>query len=414
MRIDDYLRSVDPAVADWFALGWEDLISGIMPVEVTLEQLPRSLSTEGRHLGLEYIPIPGNSEDEGIGQVLVVVSDRTQQIRHQQAEALRQEQLALFHHHRRDPDGLALFVRDASALVAGLSERSWGDVATCRRWLHTLKGNALSMDLKAFGAAIHALEDASLAEEREPSRSEVAAIAEQWSVIADAVATFGGRSSGDLLVTPERIRKLEAAVQADGTPAEVVTMVRELTWRPAAHRLAALGAQATALAERLGKELTVTVDGGEVFLASGELDALWGPLTHLIRNAVDHGIEAPDTRIEQEKSPKGALTLRCVETGGALHIEVADDGAGVDWDRVQAKAEAIGLPNDTEADRVAALFADGLSTAEVVTDTSGRGVGMSALKQVVDDLGGTITLHSVRGVGTTWTVRVPRRQAEAA
>ena len=129
---------------------------------------------------------------------------------------------------------------------------------------------------------------------------------------------------------------------------------------------------------------------------------------------VDHGLDDVDTRVARGKSPVGKVGLRCFDGRGELLIEVSDDGGGVAWDAVRAKAASLGLPAETREDLEAALFADGLSTAEQVTDTSGRGVGMSALLATVQQLGGTIHLQTEAGEGTTWSIRVPRALAVAA
>jgi len=136
-----------------------------------------------------------------------------------------------------------------------------------------------------------------------------------------------------------------------------------------------------------------------------------------VRNAVDHGLESPDERIAAGKPEAGRLQLVARYTNDALVIEVVDDGRGIVWDRVREKAEAAGLPSATEHDLVKALFSDGVSTADEVSETSGRGVGLAAVDSVVRELGGEIAVQSELGKGTRFTFtfsgRAPRRASMA-
>jgi two-component system chemotaxis sensor kinase CheA len=130
-------------------------------------------------------------------------------------------------------------------------------------------------------------------------------------------------------------------------------------------------------------------------------------MVHVIRNAVDHGIETAERRVQAQKSEKAKLMLRSRVERDHLILEVGDDGKGVDWDRVRKKAEERGLPHDTQKDLVSALFSDGLSTREQVDTTSGRGVGMSAVREAAQDLGGDVDVWSEPGQGTIIRIDLP-------
>ena len=139
----------------------------------------------------------------------------------------------------------------------------------------------------------------------------------------------------------------------------------------------------------------------------------WSALVHLVRNAVDHGLESPAERILAGKPAAGALVLRTLREGDDVVLEVSDDGGGIDWSAVTARARSAGLPCDTPADLEAALFHDGLSTKDGVTELSGRGVGLGAMRGVCRDLGGTLDLTTTRGHGTTWRFRIPASSPSA-
>lgn len=177
---------------------------------------------------------------------------------------------------------------------------------------------------------------------------------------------------------------------------------------PIERRLARAGEQASALAKRLDKgDIHIEVDGGDCYLQAEHWQSFWGAFVHVVRNAVDHGLEPPTEREENGKPPQGRLSLRASQGPKRFTIEIEDDGRGINWPKVQAKAQAKGLPHSSQADLLAALFADGVSTTNQVSDVSGRGVGMGALKAAIEDLGGDIQVHSQPQRGTRWQFHFP-------
>ena len=164
------------------------------------------------------------------------------------------------------------------------------------------------------------------------------------------------------------------------------------------------------LAAKLGKKVEFATRGAATELDKGLIERIVDPLTHLVRNSVDHGIEMPEKRRDSGKSETGKLTLSAAHQGGNIVIEVSDDGGGLNRDRILAKAKSQGLPvSDAmpDADVWQLIFAPGFSTAEVVTDVSGRGVGMDVVKRNITAMGGTVDIRSVPGSGTTIAISLP-------
>ncbi|QSA98691.1 chemotaxis protein CheW [Methylococcus sp. EFPC2] len=164
------------------------------------------------------------------------------------------------------------------------------------------------------------------------------------------------------------------------------------------------------LAGKLKKEVNFRTQGEATELDKGLIEKITDPLTHLVRNSLDHGIEMPEERIAKGKDPKGNLTLRAFHQGGNVVIEVQDDGAGLDRAKLLAKARERGLNvSDAMTDQEVwgLIMAPGFSTAEVITDVSGRGVGMDVVKRNIESLGGRVEIDSVYGAGTTMTIRLP-------
>jgi two-component system chemotaxis sensor kinase CheA len=164
------------------------------------------------------------------------------------------------------------------------------------------------------------------------------------------------------------------------------------------------------LAGKLGKQVDFKTLGENTELDKGLIEKITDPLTHLVRNSLDHGIETPDKRVAAGKSPKGTLTLKASHQGGNIVIEVMDDGAGLNRERILAKAREKGLAvHDGMPDHEVwqLIFAPGFSTAEQVTDVSGRGVGMDVVKKNIEGLGGKVELASSPGHGTRTVIRLP-------
>lgn len=164
------------------------------------------------------------------------------------------------------------------------------------------------------------------------------------------------------------------------------------------------------LAGKLDKQVELKMVGENTELDKGFIEKLSDPLTHLVRNSLDHGIEAPDVRRAKGKKETGLLTLRAFHEGGSIVIEVTDDGAGLRRDKILAKARESGLPvTDSMSDSEvwALIFEPGFSTAAEVTDVSGRGVGMDVVRKNIVAMGGRIDISSMVDIGTTMTIRLP-------
>ncbi|ALK08271.1 chemotaxis protein CheW [Blastochloris viridis] len=167
------------------------------------------------------------------------------------------------------------------------------------------------------------------------------------------------------------------------------------------------------LANELGKSIELETVGAETELDRQVLDLIKDPLTHMVRNSADHGLEGPEERRANGKSETGTIRLSAFHEGGHIIIEIADDGRGLHTEKIKAKAIANGLINEVDAEKMSEnqiqkfIFAPGFSTAAKVTSVSGRGVGMDVVRTNIDQIGGAIDLKSVYGEGTTVTIKIP-------
>lgn len=167
------------------------------------------------------------------------------------------------------------------------------------------------------------------------------------------------------------------------------------------------------LAKNAKKEVDLVLEGAETELDKTILEAIKDPLTHIVRNSIDHGIELPEARIKKSKVPNGKLTLRAYHQGGQVIIEVSDDGAGLNIEKIKKKAVEKGiitaekLTSWSDKEAIALVFKPGFSTAETVTNISGRGVGMDVVRTNIEKLGGTVDIQSEVNEGTTIRIKIP-------
>ena len=164
------------------------------------------------------------------------------------------------------------------------------------------------------------------------------------------------------------------------------------------------------LASKLGKKVEFVTMGESTELDKGLVEKITDPLTHLVRNSCDHGVEMPEERVRSGKPEAGTITLSAAHQGGSIVIEVRDDGRGMSREKILKKARERGLEVSDQmpdADVWQLIFAPGFSTAEVVTDVSGRGVGMDVVKRNITALNGTVEIDSAEGYGMRVSVRLP-------
>jgi two-component system, chemotaxis family, sensor kinase CheA len=204
---------------------------------------------------------------------------------------------------------------------------------------------------------------------------------------------------------------LEANAQIMGLVEEVRDSALKLRMVPIGTTFNRLQRVVRDVSSDLGKDIALVISGGDTEVDKSVAEQIGDPLMHLVRNAIDHGIQNPQYRIERGKSAKGTLTLNAYHESGSIVIEVSDDGVGLNKDKIFAKAIERGLvqpgSNLSDKDIYALIFEPGFSTAEQVSNLSGRGVGMDVVKQNVTALRGTIEINSIKAVGTTFRIHLP-------
>ena len=161
----------------------------------------------------------------------------------------------------------------------------------------------------------------------------------------------------------------------------------------------------------LNKKINLVIEGEDTELDKSVVEDLLDPIMHCVRNSVDHGVESPEARLKAGKSETGTVLLKASNEGNLIVIDIADDGAGIDAEKVKQKAISKGLIHPdkelTDQEAYQLIFMPGFSTAEKITNVSGRGVGLDVVKTMIDKLNGTVSVSSEKGKGTTFSIKIP-------
>lgn len=399
-------------------LAWDQVVEGFLPISVALDQMPRRATIRGRHYALEYKAICGGSYDpddprfdhRDFQGVLLVITDITEEVKRLRNDAEQREQIAIFEHLRDDRQAFQQFVKECDALVADLSSGAITDVRQATRAAHTLKGNCASFDVTSVTEIAHRLETHMVELDALPSSDQIAELVRGWRAFTERVRNLSHASGEPVAeVTHEELDQLLSLVTRGASHAEIGARLTRWKHERVAVRLRRAAEQARGLAKKLGKgEIVVDVRAPkDVRLPEEPWAPFWATFVHLLRNAVDHGLETPEERTQAGKPAEGHITLTAALDAREFVIEVSDDGRGIDWSRIRQKASQRGLPHATEHDLVEALFTDGVTTKDQVTNVSGRGVGLSAIREAARALSGTVAVTSRAGAGATFSFRFP-------
>ena len=404
--LDDLLGIAGTSEAVDLTLGVDQVFDDTLPDALAVDQIPSRFVVRGRVLHLEGRVVRREGRVEAI---LFTVTDVTA------LEAARREARA----HAAlvgllsQRAAFLLFLGDTTAQLAAATQ-AIDDQAFARRVLHTVKGSASCFRLDDLAALVHTVEgQAHLAADdlRRVDDHLGAFLREHEDILGIR------RDAADIRLTPEHLSALQRLldpVDADG----LLRWRSDLSLTPAGDLLGPHRALVERLAERLGREVTLALEGTEVLVDPGAVRPVLQALPHLLRNAVDHGIEAPWARTG--KPAAGHVRVRVLDRGDRWTFEVSDDGRGVDWERLRVRAVEAGFLTAAEAAALseeglhALLFLDGLSSRAEADEISGRGVGMSAVAEAVRAVRGQIGVRSTLGAGTVVTVEVPKRGAAQA
>jgi HPt (histidine-containing phosphotransfer) domain-containing protein len=397
----DVLYPDDEERAASFRAGFEQLADDIFPFDVAADQLPNRLERGDRCLELEVRAVHQDGKLDGI---LFVISDVTEQVVALAAEQAAREQQKIIANLLRDRRGFQRSIEEIQSLIGTTRNPTDGDAL--RRALHTIKGNCAVLGFSAMAELAHRLED-ELELDGELSPSAIDMLEACCHDSLRRIHEFIEHARGRIEIDPGDYSSLVDHLRRREDYTTILGMVERWQQEPIGNVLHGLAGHARRLAEQMGKRIEVTVSGAGIRVANEQLRVFLGSLVHAVRNSIDHGLETPAERAAAGKPEIGRLDLSATVSAEHLIVTVADDGRGIDFDRVRQRASELGLPGGTRSDALEAIFAAGLTTRAEITQISGRGIGMGAVRSACREIGGETRVGSEWGHGTTLECLLP-------
>ena len=401
-RLADYIFPEDPNQAAMFAMAFEQLAEDILPWDLCHEQMPRRITRGGREYEFELKRVVEQGE---FAKILVIARDVTDSVQSERLERGAREQQALITKLLQDKHGFAQFVKDTESLLSSLSTAH--DLTLAKRDLHTLKGNTAIFGLGSLADMCHAIEDRVAEHAALPTATEVADLAGLWRARLQSIEQFlSALSTSRLEIDLQEHSRLIDTLLKRQDCHEIVDMVELWSWPRTAERLTRLRGHVEHLAQRLGKNVEVSIEHNDLRLPSDYLEKFWPTLIHVVRNAVDHAAQPSEHRSALGKPAAMKLELATLRTADeAFVIEISDDGPGVDRAALlrSARSKFADVPDNIDLKEL--MFMDGVSSRTEVTHTSGRGVGLAAVRQACEADGGTVEVVTGQGKGTTFRFR---------
>jgi two-component system chemotaxis sensor kinase CheA len=416
----------DPKEAEDFRSGTSLIFDGKAKPEVVFDILDHETMAHSRSLRIDYRMIT----DE---RIMCVLTDTTNERALEDRTRQENERRSIIMKSVTNRDYFASFVREAGELMDELTlyERKAPTEVELReimRTIHTFKGNASFFDFSLTHEVATDFENHiadSLALEEEASMKELTIDLKRayYTELQIINETLGKQwmNQADGVVVPRRdYMKIERYVKTryskDARLGLVIERYRRL---PLSYLFARFPDMAKALSERLGKRLKpLVIEGGDFLVLPERFRRLVDSMVHLVRNAVDHGIEPPYEREVHQKEEAGQISIHLGQTGNAITVVFSDDGRGISLSSVESRARELGLLNGrtelSDQEILGLIFADQFSTAEEVGDISGRGVGLAAVRHEVERLHARISVATRLNEGTSFEITIPIRNREGA
>ena len=396
------------------------------PFDMTVAMLPKELSlSEGeknKYVKFLYNPLYG--ADNELEKVIVVVSDITEVIKSQKAADAQAERVQKISYAANNLQSYKSFLEEAETLISlatkSLDQSKPDPQATMelKRHLHTLKGMMGIFHFNQLGSQIHAIEDHLNSEANDVLNT----CLEMWNdwkgewdtTVKDIDTTLGLDKKKDFLqVKKQKIERLGQFANQHGQ-ADLIDLCNNLTRFEIPVVFNKYSAYIDDLSSRTGeKKAKVSFPEGSCELAYDEVKKVDAAIIHILRNCLDHGIEEVDQRTDLGKPEEGVIEFYTSRSGDSICLKINDDGNGIDGDKLGAKAVASGIWTQEQLDKASwqdkidLIFAPNLSSKEEVSELSGRGVGMDAVKDTMETMGGKIKISSTPGKGSSFELTIP-------
>ncbi len=421
-KVWEYLGRADPKLGQRLELAWEGVKDDALPLDLIIDQLPKRAHVDSRVFDLQYLRVVDgggtiSSEDSGTStpnvsplRVMAIVSDIGEQLKQERVYAENRQITAVIDRLIHDRAGFDDFMTEANDVVETIRNPDVGLEAR-KRAIHTLKGNAGMFDLMDLVSVCQRTEDR-CAGALDNGLEASAELLTAWTSFSGKLRALGGSATRERIeISSHEQAALVRAVREGRSKQDLITMLEDLRLEPTSARLGRLGEHARDLARRLGKDpISVMIEPNDVRLPREEWAPLWAALIHVVRNAVDHGIETPSERAAAKKPPIAHLTLRTAIENSEVVFEIIDDGRGVAWERLWERAKERGVDvHELDALSQTLFMGGGLTTKDEATEYSGRGVGLGSVGEICAQLGGRASLLSAPGELTRVQLRFPLR-----
>lgn len=411
----------------------KNLFAEKLPFEHLLPLGPKSVqngddfnSIDFKHIGLQFFPM--RNEDKKVENVVAVATDKTAQIQAQEAfkeqEAYVNMILKLVNNKKQFASYIEEFKSMSKDMVGYITNQENGfntdGILIC---LHSIKGGAGLFSIQSIQDKAHHYENDVIEVKDKSNAERVAFVPKLQNMIQDLNDTFqlflmeskeflGGVIDGEnkmVEINKDLVDKFNNTL-AEKKDTELIKLYHEYFIKePIINHFSAFSELVKDVSERLGKSISpLKFEGGNTRIEFDKHKELFNVMVHAFRNSVDHGIESSEERMEAGKSAEGNILVRFAQDETNLNIEISDDGRGIDPVRIREKLKGLGIDSQEDDKQVIyRIFDTEFSTSESVTEISGRGVGMSAIKEAVEKVGGNINVVSQVGKGTVFKFTVP-------
>ncbi len=398
--------------AEYFKICVDQVFDDFMPEVTTLAQIPRRFKLENRSIALDGSTVR-NAKGE-VEKILFTITDITKL---EEIEAENRSNKAVVKI-LQNITSFSDFINETSERINdAIKAIDTDNESVVRRELHTLKGNSAAYGIESVASLIHHIED-----QNKISQNHIKEIETAFSSFLDNNFELFRLRYGEIAEKNVQISRSELQTfknqihnlkSFETLRDRVDSWLENMSLTPVSQVLGPLGDYIGKIAGDLGRKVDFKITGGDLRVDANNIKELMNNLIHLVRNSIDHGIERPEDR--GEKPTTGNLEIKFIENRHGFLITIEDDGRGIDRQKVLSKAIKLGLIDKKAAELLsdkqafAFIFSDGLSTADTISDVSGRGVGMKAVLDAVKSLGGEIDIESRLNKGTKFIISVPMK-----
>jgi len=310
-----------------------------------------------------------------------------------------------------DKAGFLEFVGEAQSILDGFAKVDSTDIDTLKRNVHTLKGNAGIFGLDLIAQECHTIETIMAESGEIPPASQWESLTSQWINLRANLRRLVGEVSTGIMLGDQEYAEVMSGILNNESREHLIWRVASWRLEPTKNRMSRIADQARLLAKRYGKgDIDIEISGGDYRIDPEHWAPFWSSFIHVVRNAIDHGLETPEERDTNGKPTAGTIRLSTSMTDDQFVVSISDDGRGINWDRIADLARERNLPANTRDQLVDALFHEGFSSKDEVSELSGRGVGLSAVKTACLDLHGQLEVTSELKSGTTISFYFPIRE----